>query len=73
MATFDLQLPTELMKEFEKLANETDTVFGEMTKAGAKTAYEKVVSNMKRAFKDADELISKVQITKTYKTPLSVF
>lgn len=63
MATFDLQLPTELMKEFEKLANETDTVFGEMTKAGA----EVIAKNMRN---NAPKLLQPyVKVSKTYKTP----
>jgi hypothetical protein len=69
MAKFEMELPTDLIKEFENLEQNTEKMMSEMTKIGAKSVYKKVVSNMKRAFENPDELISKVQITKTYKTP----
>jgi hypothetical protein len=69
MAKFKAELPTELIKELETLNKNTEKMLGEMTKAGAEVAYDNVISNMKKAFKDPDELIQSLQITKTYKTP----
>jgi hypothetical protein len=69
MARFKAELPTELIKELETLNKNTEKMLGEMTKAGAEVAYVNVVSNMKKAFKDPDELIQSLKVTKTYKTP----
>ncbi len=69
MAKFKAELPVELMKELETLNKNTEKMLGEMTKAGAEVAYVNVVSNMKKAFKDPDELIECLQVTKTYRTP----
>lgn len=69
MAKFKAELPLELIKELENLDKNTEKMLGEMTKAGAEVAYINVVSNMKKAFKDPDELIQCLKVTKTYKTP----
>ena len=69
MAKFKAELPNELIKELETLNKNTETMLGEMTKAGAKVAYTNVVANMKKAFKDPDELIQCLKVTKTYRTP----
>lgn len=69
MAKFQMILADDLIEEFKTLEANTEKMLGEMTRAGAEVAYKKVISNMKRAFEDPDELISKVKITKTYKTP----
>ena len=63
MAKFEIELPTELMHEFQKLANETDTVFGEMTRAGAEVIAKNMRSNAPNL------LVSKVHVSKVYKTP----
>lgn len=69
MAKFKAELPNELIKDFQKLERNTEKMMGEMTRAGAETVYDKVVTNMKKAFDHPDEIIEKLQITKTYKTP----
>ena len=69
MARFKSELPLELIKEFENLNKNTEKMLGEMTKAGAEVAYDNVVLNMKKAFKNSKELIQSLRITKTYKTP----
>ena len=69
MARFNVELPDDLIKDFKKLEQNTEKMMGEMTRAGAETVYDAVVTNMKRAFKHSDELIGKLKITKTYKTP----
>jgi len=69
MAKFNQVLPDDVIKEFKKLDKNTEKMLGEMTNAGAEIAYKNVVQNMKRAFKTPDELISKLKITKVYRTP----
>jgi ElaB/YqjD/DUF883 family membrane-anchored ribosome-binding protein len=69
MAKFKAELPNDLMKEFKKLEQNTEEMMKEMTRAGAEEVYDRVVSNMKKAFKNPKELIAKTKITKSYRTP----
>ena len=69
MAKFKAELPNELIKDLQKLEQNTEKMLGEMTRAGAETVYDKAVSRMKVAFAHPDELIEKLKITKTYRTP----
>ena len=63
MAKFKLELPTEIIKEFETINKNTTEIFGEMTKAGA----EVVASNMKN---NAPTTLDKyVKLTVVYRTP----
>ena len=43
MARFELELPEEIMKDFQRIYDNADDIFGAMTKAGA----EVVMSNIK--------------------------
>lgn len=69
MAKFKVELPTELMKEINKLEKNTDKMLGEMTTAGAKVVYNLVLSNMQKSFKSTKGLAECLKITKVYKTP----
>lgn len=63
MAKFKLELPTEIIKQFETVNKNTTKIFGEMTKAGA----EVVASNMRN---NAPDTINRhVKLTKVYRTP----
>ena len=63
MAKFELELPTGIIKDIQKIYDNTDEIFGEMTKAGA----EVVANNMKN---NAPNILkSYVKTTKIYKTP----
>ena len=63
MAKFKLELPTEIIKEFETVNKNTTEIFGEMTKAGAEVVAENIRNN-------APTTISgHVKITKVYRTP----
>ena len=69
MAKFQGEVPNELMKMFEDLETNCENIFGEMCKAGAETVYNKVQSNMEKAFADTKTLEKGLKITKVYKTP----
>ena len=69
MAKFNMELPNDLMKEFEKLEQNTEKMMGEMTNAGAKVVYNLVLSNMKKSFKSTKGLADCLRVTKVYKTP----
>lgn len=68
MARYETIIPTELIKEFEEIYDNTFEMFGNMTKAGAKVAYKNVQSNIKKSFKSNKSLNKGLTITKTYRT-----
>ena len=68
MAKCELQLPNELIKEFEQLNKKSDEMFEEMTKAGAEVVYSNVKSNIPSSWRDSD-IMNCLVISKTYKTP----
>ena len=69
MARFEIQLPNDLIKEFEKLNKTSHKMLEEMTYAGAEVVYKNVRDNMKSSFKDSDKLSHYLKITKSYTTP----
>ena len=69
MARFELSLPNDLIKEFEKVNKNSHKMLEEMTQAGAEVVYQNVKSNMKSSFKDSSKLEKYLKITKSYTTP----
>ena len=69
MARFQQELPNDLIKVFEDLDENCDTIFGEMCKAGARVVFNNVLANMKKVFKSTRSLEKGLKITKVYKTP----
>lgn len=69
MARFSIELPNDLIKEFEKLSVETPEMMGEMTRAGAEVVEKNVINNMSRSFKSTDRLKKCLFVSKTYRTP----
>lgn len=68
MAGFKVELPTEILKQMDDIANNAEKMLGEMTKAGAEVVYKNVKSNMKSSFKNTSSLEKGLKITKSYKT-----
>ena len=64
MAKFNMELPNDLIKEMQKLEQNTEKMMGEMTRAGAET----VLSNV-RGSVPLPAMASHVKLTRTYKTP----
>ena len=64
MAKFAMELPTEEIEKAEKLSRNTDKIFGEMTRAGAKV----VADNMKSTAPNQG-LAEGIKLSRTYKTP----
>ena len=60
---FKLELPTEIMKDIEKVYKNTDEMLGEMTRAGAAV----VEANMRT--NAPDTIKQYVKTTRTYRTP----
>ena len=69
MAKFHSELPNDLIEDFEDLGLKCDVMFGDMCKAGAKTVYTNVKTNMGKVFKSTKSLEKGLKITRVYKTP----
>lgn len=71
MAKFEAELPTDILKDVDFIANNSVKIFGGMTKAGAKVAKKNIEAGTKRAFdgKLASQMVSKLKMTRTYETP----
>lgn len=68
MARFQMELPNDLIKEFEKLEKNTEQMMGEMTKAGADVVMANVKKNIPSSFLDSD-IMNCLKLTRVYKTP----
>lgn len=67
MAKFNMELPTDILKDFEKVHGNTEKIFGEMTKAGAKVVMENIKANAPRSIQTS-EMMHCLKMTKVYKT-----
>lgn len=63
MAKFEMELPTELIKELEGLEKNTDKALAEMTQAGAEYVANKLMNTAPTVLKNH------IKMTKPYKTP----
>lgn len=68
MARFEMQLPDEIMKDFKKIYDNSDEIFGAMTRAGAEVAMKNIKANVPDSIKTSD-MMHCLRITKVYKTP----
>lgn len=68
MAKFGVELPTDLIKEFEELTENETKMLEEMTQAGAEVVYNNIVSNVPPAWKTSN-IMRCLKVTKTYETP----
>lgn len=64
MAKMQMVLPTGLIKDFERLYDSAEEIFGEMTTAGAEVAMQKIISGS-----PVPEMWKHVKLTKVYRTP----
>lgn len=68
MAKFDIQLPTSIMKDFEKIYKDSEKIFGEMTKAGAEVVEKNIIANVPEGIRKSN-MMRCLRLTKVYKTP----
>lgn len=64
MAKLNVVLPDDVIKDFKKVYNNTDKIFGDMTKAGAEVVKNNVKSNV-----PLSSMSSHVKVSRTYRTP----
>ena len=68
MARFDMELPDNILKDFEKIYNNTDQIFGDMTEAGAKVVEGIIRNTAPKAFHSSG-IMHCLKLTRVYKTP----
>lgn len=68
MASFKLQLPTEIMNEIKRVDDNYEKIFGGMTKAGAEVVRSTVQANAPEGIKNSG-MMACLKMTVTYKTP----
>lgn len=68
MARMEVELPTELMKVFEELGDDTQKMLEEMTQEGAKTVLANVNANVPASFRGSG-IMNCLKITRPYYTP----
>lgn len=68
MAKFKMELPTEIMKDFDKIYGNAHDIFGKMTQAGAKVVYENIKKNVPPAIRNSD-MMTCLHISEVYDTP----
>ena len=68
MAKFEMQLPDDFIKDFHKIYNNSDEIFGKMVQAGVEVVYNNIKANAPSSVKSSD-MMNCLKITKVYKTP----
>lgn len=68
MARMEVELPTELMKTFEELNDNTQEMLEEMTQEGAKTVLANINANVPTSFHDSNIMMC-LKLTRPYYTP----
>ena len=68
MAKFELELPTDIINTIQKVYDNSDEIFGEMTRAGADAVDKNILSNLPQSIRQS-KMMNCLKITKTYKTP----
>lgn len=63
MAKFQLELPNDIMKDLKKINDNSDKIFGEMTRAGASVVESNMKNNAPKVLK------THIKTSRTYKTP----
>ncbi len=69
MAKFDMQLPDQVLKDFNRIYDNSDEILGGMTKAGAEVAERNIRANAPSGIKQESEVMRRLKVSRTYKTP----
>lgn len=68
MAKFQMELPTDVIKDFERISKDSEKIFGDMTKAGAEVVEKNIIANVPQSIRNSN-MMKCLKITKVYKTP----
>ena len=69
MAKYKMELPTELMKTFQALDQNSEKMIGEMCQAGAEVVKENTWMNMPKGLRDSIGVGDNLITSRIYKTP----
>lgn len=69
MAKFIMTLPTDMIKELDRINRNAEKMLGEMTKAGAEVVERNIIANAPQGIKKEPRLMNKLKLSKVYKTP----
>lgn len=65
---FKVQLPTEIMRDIQKIYDNTDEILGAMTQAGAKVVESNIEANIPDGIRQS-KMMDCLKVTQTYTTP----
>lgn len=68
MAKFNLELPEEIIRDFQRVYDDSERIFGKMTRAGAEVVEANIKANIPESFKGS-EIMNCLRLTKVYRTP----
>ena len=68
MAGFKVELPNDILKDIQKISNNADDIFGQMTQAGAEAVEKNIRSFAPDGIKNS-KMMRCLKITKVFKTP----
>ena len=68
MARFQMELPTDVMKDLANILNDSDEIFGKMVEAGAEVVHLNLQGTIPNSMRDS-EIMKCLKVTKVYKTP----
>lgn len=68
MAKFEMELPNEIIKQISEIYDNSEEIFGEMTRAGANVVNLNIEANVPESIRNS-KMMNCLKITKTYKTP----
>ena len=68
MASFNFELPTSILKDFKKIYDNSEKIFGEMTKAGAEVVKKNIIANVPDGIKQS-KMMDCLKVTDVYRTP----
>ena len=68
MAKFEMQLPNDVIKDFQTIYTNSEMIFGEMTKAGAQVVESNIRAHVPKSIRNS-KMMNCLKVTKVYKTP----
>ena len=68
MAKYEMQLPTEIMRDIQKIHDNADEIFGGMTRAGAEVVLGNIKAGIPASFHNS-EIMKCLKMTRTYTMP----
>ena len=65
---FQMEMPTQIMKDMRKIYDNADEIFGEMTRAGAEVVHQNIIASVPQSIRKS-KMMECLKLTKVYKTP----